>query len=90
MGKDTKTAARRAGLLAVAAGLGLALSAAARRRAGAQRRTDDTYRCTCGAEYRVRGADRHRIYFRGDEPVLGDRCAECDAPLPAGHDGAVV
>jgi hypothetical protein len=89
MGKDMNTTARRAGLLAIAVGLGLALSAAARRLAES-RQADDTYRCGCGAQYRVQGADRHRIYWRDGDPVVGDRCAECDAPLPAGHEGAVV
>jgi hypothetical protein len=89
MGNDRNTPARRAGLLAVAVGLGLALSAAARRLA-ASRGADSTYRCGCGAQYRVQGADRHRIYWRGGEPVVGDRCVECDAALPAGHDAAVI
>jgi hypothetical protein len=86
---DTNHLARRAGLLAVAVGLGLALSAAARRLAES-RRADSAYRCGCGAEYRVQGADRHRIYWRAGAPVLGDRCVACDAPLPAGHDAAVI
>jgi hypothetical protein len=89
MGKNTNDVARRAGLLAVAVGLGLALSEAARRLTRS-RGADSTYRCGCGAEYRVQGADRHRIYWRAREPVIGDRCVQCGAPLPAGHDGAVI
>ena len=89
MGKDTDTLVRRAGLLAVAVGLGLALSEAARRLTRS-RGAASMYRCGCGAEYRVQGADRHRIYWHAREPVIGDRCVQCSAPLPAGHDGAVI
>jgi hypothetical protein len=78
------------GLLAVAAGLAVALGAAAKRLAQARGGGQETYHCDCGAVYRVQGVDRHRIYFDADEPVLGDRCTHCDAPLPADHDGAVV
>jgi hypothetical protein len=78
------------GLLAVAAGLAVALGAAAKRLARARGGGPETFRCDCGAVYRVHGVDRHRIYWNEDEPVLGDRCTQCDAPLPAGHDGAVV
>lgn len=78
------------GLLAVAAGLAVALGAAAKRLAQARADHAETYRCDCGAVYRVQGVDRHRIYWNENEPVLGDRCTQCDAPLPAGHDGAVV
>ncbi len=78
------------GLLAVAAGRAVALGAAAKRLAQARGDEAETYRCDCGAVYRVHGVDRHRIYWNENEPVLGDRCTQCDAPLPAGHDGAVV
>jgi hypothetical protein len=48
---------------------------------------ETTYTCDCGTEYRVAGTDRHRIYWPADapesEPVLGDRCVSCDAPLPS-------
>ena len=83
-------AARRLGLLAVAAGLAAAIAVAGRRLADRRTGVDDRYRCDCGAEYRVQGVDRHRIYWRDGAPVLGDRCVACDAPLPVGHDGAVV
>jgi hypothetical protein len=50
---------------------------------------DQSYRCTCGTEYRVSGTDRHRVYWPAGAhegaPVLGDRCVQCDAPLPAGR-----
>jgi hypothetical protein len=51
------------------------------------RRPDDqSYTCDCGAQYRVSGADRHRVYWPAaapeDAPVLGDSCVQCDAPLP--------
>ena len=86
---------RRVALLAVAAGLTAAVAAAGARLA--QRRTgkgtgidvQDTYRCQCGTEYRVSGMDRHRVFWPAgapeSEPVLGDRCPNCDSPLPAGH-----
>jgi hypothetical protein len=91
---------RRFSLIAVAAGLAAAIAAAGRRLA--QRRggggtgiaVEDTYRCTCGKEYRVSGMDRHRVYWPAgapeSDPVLGDRCPNCDAPLPAGHQAAAV
>jgi len=84
---------RRAGLVAVALALGGALAAIARRQLrdsprGATEST--TYRCRCGTEYRVSGTDRHRVYWPegapGDDPVLGDSCPQCDAPLPAGRE----
>jgi hypothetical protein len=87
-------------LIAVAAGLAAAVAAAGRRLA--QRRPEtstgiavnDTYRCRCGTEYRVRGVDRHRVYWPAgasdSDPVLGDRCPDCDAPLPAGHETAAA
>jgi hypothetical protein len=84
MGKD---AARRLGLLAIAAGLAAAVAIAGKRLSGRQ---NDTYRCACGTDYRVQGADRHRIYWHEGAPVLGDRCVTCDAALPVGHEGAVV
>jgi hypothetical protein len=50
---------------------------------------DDSYTCQCGAEYRVSGIDRHRIYWPADapegSPVLGDRCVQCGTALPTGH-----
>jgi hypothetical protein len=53
-----------------------------------RRSPDSTYACTCGARYRVSGTDRHRVYWPADAaedaPVLGDRCVECEAPLPSG------
>jgi hypothetical protein len=86
---------RRLGLVAVAVGLAVGIALAGRRLA---RRDEaprqETYRCACGASYRVRGADRHRVYWRDgadqSEAVLGDRCVECDAPLPSGHDMATI
>jgi hypothetical protein len=90
---------RRAGLLAVAGGLAAAIVLAGKRLAsrGQSARgagADETYRCDCGAAYRVRGADRHRVYWRDgapdSDPVLGDRCVQCDAPLPSGHEAATV
>ena len=99
MKRVSSTTARRAGLLAVAAALAAALAAvgtrlAPVRRARAQaneheQRPEPTYTCRCGATYRVSGSDRHRVYWPadapGDEPVMGDRCLECDAPLAAGR-----
>ena len=78
------------GLLAVAAGLAVALGAAAKRLQRARAAGPETFQCGCGAVYRVQGADQQRIYSNDAGPVLGHRCTQCDAPLPAGHDGAVV
>ena len=73
---------------------GGALAPRLRRRAEALRgRTQDapeqTYTCDCGAEYRVSGTDRHRVYWPAgaseDAPVLGDHCVQCEAPFPGGH-----
>jgi len=87
--------ARRLGLLAVAAGLAVAIGAVVKRRAAQDAPArSETYVCECGAAYRVHGVDRHRVYWRegasNGEAVLGDRCVECDAPLPSGHDVATV
>jgi len=95
MGTANADSARRAGLLAVATGLAAGIVLAGKRlarRGGSPRH--DTYRCACGAAYRLRGVGRHRVYWREgaaeSDPVLGDRCVACDAPLPAGHDVAVA
>lgn len=92
MTRGSSDTARRAGLLAVAIALAAATSAALarlRRRTGDRSARDDTYTCRCGTSYRVSGTDRHRVYWTADapeaEPVLGDRCVECDATLPGGH-----
>jgi hypothetical protein len=94
MRNSNADSARRLGLVAVAAALAAGIVLAGRRlaqrRGGARGSRDETYRCTCGASYRVQGADRHRVYWREgaaeSDAVLGDRCVECDAPLPTGHD----
>jgi len=92
MKRRSSDTARRAGLLAVAVALAAAVAAVGARlkeRASAGRRSaEQTYTCPCGAAYRVSGVDRHRVYWPAgapeDAPVLGDRCVECDAPLPGG------
>src|SRR5688572_6906335 len=75
-------------------GSGGTLATLPRRRAHAirarfRRSAGQTYTCHCGTTYRVSGTDRHRVYWPAaapeDAPVLGDRCAECDAPLPRGR-----
>src|SRR3712207_1868030 len=47
------------------------------------------FTCECGAEYRVSGEGRHRVYWRADaspqDPVMGGRCTECERPLPGEH-----
>ena len=102
MRRRRKDPVRRLALLAVAGGLAVAVGAAGarlgRRDAGPVGRlrrsgrgaAAETYRCTCGTTYRVSGVDRHRVYWREgapeSDPVLGDRCVECDAPLPSGHE----
>ena len=85
---------RRAALLAVAAGLAAGIAAAGARMTQRRKASQSTYRCRCGSRYRVSGTDRHRVYWPAgaaeSDPVLGDRCPNCDAPLPSGHEGAVV
>jgi len=48
-----------------------------------------THTCVCGTTYRLSGTDRHRVYWPADAPedapVLGDRCVECERPLPSGR-----
>jgi hypothetical protein len=90
MGKGNDSA-RRLGLLAVAAGLAVAIALVGKRLAagdGAPER--DSYTCDCGTEYGVTGIDRHRVYWHDGEAVVGDTCVTCDRPLPSGHDVAVV
>jgi lipid-binding SYLF domain-containing protein len=92
--RSSSDSLRRLALLAIAAGLAAGVAAAGtrlrQRRSGAQ----ETYRCRCGSKYRVSGIDRHRVYWPDgapdSEPVLGDRCPNCDAPLPSRHEGATV
>jgi len=59
-----------------------------------RRPAGQSYACACGAAYRVSGTDRHRIYWPEGAPehapVLGDRCLECDAPLPSGRATSAV
>jgi hypothetical protein len=93
MSRGSSDSARRAGLLAVAIGLAAAIAAAGarlRRDASARRSDPAAYRCGCGKAYRVSGTDRHRVYWPADAPdsapVLGNRCVQCDAALPAGHE----
>ena len=99
MKRRSSNTARRAGLIAVAVALAAALAAAGARlaplrhvraRAHADEdRPEPTYTCQCGTTYRVSGSDRHRVYWPADapedEPVMGDRCVQCEAPLPAGR-----
>jgi hypothetical protein len=90
---------RRLGLLAVLAALVVAVAAAGtrlvRRRRAAGGPEARSYTCQCGARYRVTGTDRHRVYWPEEqgtdgEPVLGDRCPQCDASLPGGRETAAV
>ena len=85
---------RRLALLAVAAGLAAGIAAAGPRMTQRRNSSQSTYRCRGGSRYRVSGTDRHRVYWPAgaaeSDPVLGDRCPNCDAPLPSGHEGAVV
>jgi len=90
--------ARRAGLLAVVAVLAVAIAAAGRRlrargigifgRKAAGAAEEQTFTCACGAQYRVSGIDRHRVYWpleaSAAEPVIGDQCVGCGTPLPQG------
>jgi hypothetical protein len=45
----------------------------------------ETYHCACGQRFRVGGRDRHRVFWlegaAEDDPVLSQRCPNCDRPL---------
>jgi hypothetical protein len=47
---------------------------------------EERYTCACGAQYRVSGAGRHRVFWvldaPADDPVLEDHCPACDRPWP--------
>ena len=51
-----------------------------------------TWSCECGQEYRVRGEDRHRVYWLPDaaiaDPLLTMECVACERPLPREHEPA--
>jgi hypothetical protein len=96
----TRTRSRRAtslprsvALAVVAAAATLAGFVAGRRlveraRAGSGRGAPaERWTCACGQVFRVRGADRHRVYWPVDapesEPVLDGRCPTCERPLAA-------
>lgn len=53
----------------------------------------ETFTCRCGTEFRVSGADRHRVYWlldaAPDDPVLDPACPECGTELPRTHDVAL-
>jgi hypothetical protein len=80
-----------AGILALAAVVALAVKR--RRRPGLHAASPShesgrrEWRCQCGQEYLVTGADRHRIYWLAgadvENPVLGQECVSCGASLPA-------
>jgi hypothetical protein len=48
---------------------------------------EQRFTCACGAEYRIRGAGRHRVYWpvNGDEreAVMSSECPNCGRPLDA-------
>lgn len=50
---------------------------------------EQTWTCECGQELRVRGEDRHRVYWLPDaavsDPVLSPDCPSCERPLPREH-----
>ena len=89
---------RRLALVALVAGLAAGVAAAVarlkRRPRGTGIEVQDTYACGCGAQYRMSGMDRHRVFWPAgaseSDPVLGDRCLSCDAPLPGGHETAAA
>jgi len=79
-------------VIVVAAGIALAAAAirsvVRRRRASAPGTVPQARRrltCSCGQEYEVAGTDRHRVFWPAGapegEPVLGDDCPVCQAPL---------
>lgn len=48
---------------------------------------EERYTCACGAEYRMTGAGRHRVFWvldaPADDPVLEDHCPACGKAWPA-------
>jgi hypothetical protein len=60
-----------------------------RRRAGSASPNEPEQRwtCACGAEYRVVGSGRHRVYWPLDgeqrEAVMSSECPNCGRPLDA-------
>ena len=53
---------------------------------GAQTKAADAWTCTCGQDYRISGAGRHRIYWLPDasaaDAIITGRCVECGRDLP--------
>ena len=96
MSRRSPSTSRRAGLAAAAFAIaGAVVAVRARIRARTRSAPEpQTYTCRCGAEYRVSGADRHRVYWPAEAPagapVLGDSCPRCGAALPAEHASAVT
>jgi hypothetical protein len=47
-------------------------------------------RCVCGQQFEVTGLDRHRVYWlegaHESDPVIGQQCPVCEAPLPSERD----
>ena len=79
--------------LALVGLLGLAAVAArllqrrtTRSRAAAAEQAALTWECACGQSFRISGVDRHRVYWLAGaseaDPVLGDRCPNCERALP--------
>jgi hypothetical protein len=94
---------RRASVAAAATLVGAVVSVAAaiRRRRRAARAFEPappparrSVVCACGREFEVAGVDRHRVYWPAgapeSEPVLGDDCPACGAPLPAEREAATA
>ena len=48
---------------------------------------EQRWTCTCGAEYRVVGKGRHRVYWPADgnerDAVMSSECPQCGQPLDA-------
>jgi hypothetical protein len=48
---------------------------------------EQRWTCACGAEYRVTGAGRHRVYWPADgserEALMSSECPHCGRPLAA-------
>jgi hypothetical protein len=47
---------------------------------------EQRWTCACGAEYRVSGTGRHRVFWPADggaaDVVMGSDCPSCGRPLP--------
>jgi hypothetical protein len=70
---------------AVAGAVGGRILTRRRGDAGTSGPREQRWTCACGAEYRIVGSGRHRVYWPADgddrEAVLSSECPRCGRPL---------